>query len=186
MPSCSTEINGLKLLHANPCYAHDVFATVADNRSYLRQWLPWVDPTQTVEDTRLFLATCQQKYAMQKQFTTLMYLHGQFIGIAGYNDLNHANHTGEIGYWMAMHCQGKGFMSAAVRKIIELGFNNFDLNRQVIRAAVDNKPSRAVAERLGFTYEGVERQSANLNGRYLDMAVYSLLKQEWLEQQPED
>jgi ribosomal-protein-serine acetyltransferase len=181
MPSCQTDTEGLTLLHADPIYAQDVFLAVAENRAYLRRWLPWVDQTQCVEDTRLFLATCHQLYAMQKQFTALMYLHGQFVGIVGFNSLNHSNHKGEIGYWMVEKHQGKGLMTSAVKKIIELGFNNFDLNRQVIRAAVNNTPSRALAKRLGFTYEGIERQSAKLYDQYINMAVYSLLKNEWVK-----
>ena len=53
------------------------------------------------------------------------------------------------------------------------------LNRIVIRARVDNGPSRAVAERLGFTHEGTERSGECLRGEFGDVATYSLLADEW-------
>ncbi|MBI4220372.1 MAG: GNAT family N-acetyltransferase, partial [Chloroflexi bacterium] len=46
-------------------------------------------------------------------------------------------------------------------------------------AAVDNIRSRAIPERLGFTFEGVQRQAALVNGKYQDLAIYSLLASEW-------
>lgn len=179
MATCNTDTPGLILVNADPIYADPVYNAVENNRSYLRKWLPWVDQSTCVEDTRLFLTTCKQQYAMQKQFNALMFFNDEFIGITGYNSLDHGNHRGEIGYWMIENAQGKGLMTSAVQKIIQLGFESFDLNRQVIRAAEQNNPSRSLAERLGFQFESIERQSTKLRDTYYNTAVYSLLKQDW-------
>jgi ribosomal-protein-serine acetyltransferase len=55
-----------------------------------------------------------------------------------------------------------------------------EFNRVVIQCAVDNVKSCAIPLRLGFTLEGVLRQSDMLNGQFLDMNVYALLRNEWL------
>ena len=53
------------------------------------------------------------------------------------------------------------------------------LNRVEIRASVENQPSRALIERLGFHYEGIARQAFRLADGFHDDAVYSMLAAEW-------
>ena len=66
-----------------------------------------------------------------------------------------------------------------MRALIEHAFVARELHRVVIRAGVGNARSRAVAERLGFTLEGVLRQAERYpDGRYIDLAVYGLLASE--------
>ncbi len=70
-------------------------------------------------------------------------------------------------------------MTAAVAALVDDGFDRYRLVRVEIRADVENRASRAVAERLGFQLEGVLRQSYRvLDERYSDDAVYSLLASE--------
>ena len=63
--------------------------------------------------------------------------------------------------------------------MIDIGFEELGLHRIEIRAGVDNARSRAVSERLGFTYEGIEREGSRGSRGFYDLAVYSLLDREW-------
>ena len=58
-------------------------------------------------------------------------------------------------------------------------FSEWDLNRVAIYAGQGNSKSRAVAERLGFNFEGILRGAEWVNDRYVDLAVYSMLKRDW-------
>ena len=49
----------------------------------------------------------------------------------------------------------------------------------MIRAGTENARSRAVPERLGFTYEGIAREEGRGSGGFYDLAVYGLLEREW-------
>ena len=69
-------------------------------------------------------------------------------------------------------------MTMSVKEMISIGFSDFELNRIEIRCATENVKSRAIPERLGFTQEGTLRSAARIEGGYLDMVVYGLLKSE--------
>jgi ribosomal-protein-serine acetyltransferase len=55
------------------------------------------------------------------------------------------------------------------------------LNRIELKAAVENLRSRAVAEKLGFTKEGIAREAELVNNKFLDLTLYSMLSSEWRE-----
>ena len=55
------------------------------------------------------------------------------------------------------------------------------LNRVQLQSEPENVKSRAVAERLGFTQEGILREAELLHGRYVDSVVYGILASEWSE-----
>ena len=56
---------------------------------------------------------------------------------------------------------------------------NMKMNRVQLKAGTENVRSRAVAERLGFALEGIERDGELHSRGYIDLAVYSLLKKDF-------
>jgi RimJ/RimL family protein N-acetyltransferase len=56
----------------------------------------------------------------------------------------------------------------------ELGYRRYEWKCDAL-----NAPSRAAAQRLGFTYEGVFRQATMYKGRNRDTAWYSIIDTEW-------
>jgi ribosomal-protein-serine acetyltransferase len=87
--------------------------------------------------------------------------------------------TGEIGYWVRASEEGRGHITRACRALIDIGFGELGLHRIVIRAGVENGRSRAIPERLGFSFEGVAREEGRGSGGFYDLAVYGLLDREW-------
>lgn len=86
-----------------------------------------------------------------------------------------------IGYYLDKQFEGHGIMTQAVEALIKYCFDEIDLNRIEISAAVHNEKSRAIPERLGFTREGMLRDNELLNGIYSSSYIYSLLKSEYNE-----
>jgi ribosomal-protein-serine acetyltransferase len=70
-------------------------------------------------------------------------------------------------------------MTQCCRFVVRYGFLTLDLNRIQIAAATENLESRAIPERLGFRLEGIMRARENLYGRFVDHAVYALLRGEF-------
>ena len=76
--------------------------------------------------------------------------------------------------------EGQGLITKACRRLIDYGFDERELHRIEIQAAADNRRSRAVAERLGFTLRSVMRDGHRQpDGTYVDQVVYGLLEHEW-------
>ena len=69
-------------------------------------------------------------------------------------------------------------MTAAVKALIDEGFQHLELNRIQARVAT----SQAVCDRLGLKKEGVLRQAEWLYDHYVDLTMNSVLRTEWKEQ----
>jgi RimJ/RimL family protein N-acetyltransferase len=65
--------------------------------------------------------------------------------------------TAEVGFSVAPHARNRGYATAALATLAEWGIDALGLARIVWRARVGNDASRRVAEKAGFTYEGVAR-----------------------------
>jgi RimJ/RimL family protein N-acetyltransferase len=83
--------------------------------------------------------------------------------------------TGEIGYWAAPWARGRGVMTRAVQLLARWAVDEFELRRVEMLIAVENAPSLRVAEKAGFTKEGVLRQVREAKGVWRDHAVFSVL-----------
>jgi ribosomal-protein-serine acetyltransferase len=160
-------------------HASVIFAAVDRNREYLRRWLPWVDPTQSVEDTLEFIRGAQERYETLGEIAAGIWYKSEFAGTIGTHKLDRIHRSVEIGYWLAQGLQGRGIVTDACRVMIRHAFVELGLNRLVIRCAVGNVKSCAVASRLGFTFEGTQRQAELVNGQFHDLNVWSMLRHEW-------
>ena len=159
--------------------AEPLFALVDENRSYLREWLPWLDQNTRVEDTMHFLHTCQIQYENQVCFNTSVRMGESIVGIIGFHPIDWQNRSALIGYWIAKKYQGKGIMTRSCRALTGFAFKSLHLNRIDIRCATGNVKSCAIPKRLGFTFEGTLRQAEWLYNHYVDLHVYSMLAKEW-------
>ncbi len=63
-------------------------------------------------------------------------------------------------------------MTRAVEAVANYAFAEYELHRLEILAAVDNAPSRAVAQRAGFTHEATLRERLRAPHGYDDCALY--------------
>ncbi|MQG83257.1 MAG: GNAT family N-acetyltransferase [SAR202 cluster bacterium] len=167
----------LRLHHER--HADELFVLVDRNRAYLWEWLPWLDGTVTADDERDFIKASLEFFGRGELLPMGIWHLGKLVGTVGFTRVNSSNRAAEIGYCISEDQQEKGLITRACTAMIAYGFNELDYNRIVIRAAVDNLPSRAVPERLGFTYEGTERQSEWHYDHFKDVAAYSMLADEW-------
>jgi len=164
--------------------AEELFAAIAANRSYLARWLPWPLQVKAVEDERNWIRARRAPGAADTELGLLIIASGAIVGGLGIAGLGSPNRAAEIGYWLAEALQGRGIVTRCCRAAMKYAFEARGANRIQIRAAVDNTRSRAIPERLGLVFEGVQRQAILVNGVFQDLAVYSMLAAEWKASSP--
>jgi ribosomal-protein-serine acetyltransferase len=168
----------LRLLQLNN--ADELFTLIDANRAYLRVWLPWLDRINSDDDTKKFIDFTLQQFAKNRSSIAGIFYEGSIVGLIGYNQIDRLNRIGFIGYWLAENYQGRGIMTIACRATIDYGFTTLKLNRLVIACATENRPSRSIPERLGFSHEGTAHQAEWLYDRFVNHEIYALLHQDRL------
>ncbi|MBT2606474.1 GNAT family N-acetyltransferase [Bacillus sp. ISL-53] len=167
----------LKLLELKD--AERVFEITNQSREYLQEWLPWLDNTIKLEDTKGFINMSLKGFAENKGVNTVIMYKGQIVGVAGYNQINWSNKTAYIGYWLGEEYQGNGIMTRVAKALTDYAFIELKLDKVEIRVAEENKKSRGIPERLGFVNEGCIRQAEWLYDHYVDHIVYGMLAKDW-------
>ncbi|MFK7950615.1 MAG: GNAT family N-acetyltransferase [Saprospiraceae bacterium] len=180
MPSPFLRINEDLILHQPQIdFAEELFTLVDANRTYLQEWLPWVNSTKSPKDSQQFLKEARRFSFGGQQFHTIIIYKEKIVGLVGFNAIHKNHKKGEIGYWIAQDMQGKGIVTKSIKRLINYGFKHLDLNRILIRVATENFKSKRIPQRLGFTYEGTLRSDLFQNNRFLDIEIYGLLKSEF-------
>lgn len=104
---------------------------------------------------------------------------GPHLGNASVWFVSRGFRTGEIGYWIHSGHANQGAATEVTARMVQIAFEELGLHRVVLRIAVGNRGSERVAEKLGFTREGVLREELEVHGKWLDHTVYSLLEHEY-------
>ncbi|MEE2972385.1 MAG: GNAT family N-acetyltransferase [Planctomycetota bacterium] len=163
-------------------HASDLFRLVDRDRDRLGARLPWVASTRTPEDTRAFIAGSKAR----RDPTTGGDGSGDWailaggpealgpVGVIGIHAPSWSHRRVSLGYWIEGSFEGRGWITRAAAALTR-HLHGGGMHRVEIRAALDNRRSRAVPERLGFRLEGELRAVEWIHGASVDHAVYGHL-----------
>ena len=90
------------------------------------------------------------------------------VGNVQYGSLRSAH----IGYWISQEYAGRGITPTAVALATDHAFRELRLHRIEVAMRPENQPSRRVAEKLGFRYEGERAAFLHIDGEWRDHLVY--------------
>ncbi len=158
--------------------AEELFVVVDGNRSFLKEWLPWLDDVNSVDDEVAMIRSLSEPNPDDFRFY-LIRQSGEIVGAISMNWVDWSNRSFGLGYWVSQSSSGHGIITKACSRLIDHCFNDLMLHRSVIEAAVENYPSRAVAERLGMRLEGVSKDREWLYDHFTDSTLYAITAPEW-------
>jgi len=166
----------LDLTHADRMYELGV-----KNKDEFIKWLPWVVETKSVEDTKEFIKGSLENFTKGKEINCNIFYKNELIGNIGLFGIEDKLKVkkGDIGYWLDSDFQGRGIVTKSVKKMLEIAFFKRDITRVTLKCATNNTNSCNVAKRVGFKFEGTLRGEAVVNGRVIDLNLFSILKDEF-------
>jgi len=87
----------------------------------------------------------------------------------------------EIGYVLLPSERRKGYCTEATQLIVDYLFLSKDIARIQATTHVGNAASQKVLEKSGFKREGTLRKAVQSRGETTDLAMFSILREEWKE-----
>lgn len=149
----------------------------------LRPWLPWAQQPPSMKESE---ATCRRLHAsfeLRNDLTIFVFernadsTEGALIGGAGLHRIDWQARKFEIGYWRRSGHGGRGVITETVTALARTAFDRLAARRVEIRTDASNERSWRVAERAGFTLEGVLRKdSVTPRGEPRDTRVYARVR----------
>ena len=83
---------------------------------------------------------------------------------------------GTLGYWVGAPFARQGYMREAIGAVVGHAFGPMDLSRIEAACLPENVASRGALESCGFKYEGVAQSYLQINGRWRNHVLYSILR----------
>ncbi|MCU0495993.1 MAG: GNAT family N-acetyltransferase [Anaerolineae bacterium] len=174
----------LEVLRPEHLYPH--FTLINQYRDHIGAWESWAQQT-TLEDQRAYLERKLEEYIRGEGFAAGIWVRetpDQPLELVGNLScsIQRWQQSAEIGYWLIAPMTGRGIVTRVARVVIDHLLLELGLGRVQICVTEGNFPSRRVAERLGFHLDGILRRETLLNGQWMNRAIYSMLREEWLTQ----
>lgn len=172
-------------LELRPFRRRDLDALVdaaSDSITDLNRWLPWAHVGYGRRDALVFLRDSVSAWGEGRAFDFTIRYHDQpgfHVGNVSVWFVSRQSRVGEVGYWIRSSETRTGVATEAAARVLEVAFDELALHRVVLRIAVGNRGSERVAEKLGFTREGLLRQELQINGQWVDHSIWGLLESEY-------
>jgi RimJ/RimL family protein N-acetyltransferase len=84
-----------------------------------------------------------------------------------------------VGFVTRRDCWGQGYVTEALRRMLDFGFGELGLSRLYGDADPRNSASCRVMEKVGMRREGTLLKNWWLKGEWCDSAVYAIRAEEW-------
>lgn len=101
------------------------------------------------------------------------------IGTCGFKNWDRLSRRAEIGGNLASEFWGQGYAKEGLVAILNYAFDKMQLNKVCANTSCKNKKAIGIMNKFGFHQEGILREHQLLEGRYVDVYPFSLLKDEF-------
>src|SRR6266566_3165849 len=166
--------------------AQSLFEAIAESREHIGPWDPLADAQQTIEESRDVIIRWMVQWLLREYLAVGLWDAATHWYIGGSNLRPHNWEAGyfEIGYWVRASAAGQGYVTEAVKLLVDYAFTQLHANRVEIRCDERNERSAAVARRLGCVQEGRLRNAFTHRGELRTTLVFSLTPEDRLGAEP--
>lgn len=136
----------------------------------------------TEEDAREWIGAQYEEFKRGEQlnFAIIVRSSGELIGLCGLSRINREYESAEIGYWIGRQYWNRGHATGAVTALVDYAFRILGLNRVYSRYMRRNPASGRVLAKCGFVHEGTLRQHVKKWGKFEDIEMAAILKEDYL------
>ena len=144
----------LTLRRAVPSDAADIAEVY--NEADIRHWMLWDDEVIDEAEALANIARSEEAWAEGSWAVFRIVVDGHVVGGANLHFLEYD--VAEASYFLRASARGRGIATRALLMATDWAFRERGQARVFLRCNPENAASRALAERAGFTFEGLERQ----------------------------
>lgn len=139
---------------------------------------PWVTPPVTAPEFDAWLIR-----AGRTDFDANLAVRPEDGAIVGYFNISQIVRgplqSAYLGYGGVAEWSGAGYMSAALRLVVERAFTELALHRIEANIQPNNAASIALVERCGFIREGFSEKYLKIGGQWRDHARFAIRAEQW-------
>ena len=153
-------------------------AAVAETWDELHRWMQWAENRGdfTAESMEIRNRHVMASFILREgiELIGVEVATGTPVIWCGFHDIDWRGRQCDTGYWVRKRAQGRGFATEAANALVRYAFGALGMRRIGLTHSAGNEASRRIAEKLGFSFEGVQR-GANIlpGGKYADRYCYA-------------
>jgi len=138
------------------------------------------DAHRSIHQTRGYIRFLLKQYrsGQASSFVIELIPERKVVGTIGFMWIQRENRSAEVGYSLSREYWNQGIMTEALRMVISFGFDRLNLNRIEAQHESDNPASGRVMHNAGMRREGCLRQRIYNKGRFADVDLYAILRQD--------
>ncbi len=179
-PDQSTSLRPTPAVALRPPEADDRDAFIAAMVASAELHRPWVTPPVTAPEFDAWLTR-----ANRADFDANLAVRPEDGAIVGYFNVSQIIRgplqSAFLGYGGVAEWSGAGYMTAALRLVLERAFTDLALHRVEANIQPANGASIALVERCGFVREGFSERYLKIGGRWRDHARFAIHAERWQE-----
>jgi ribosomal-protein-serine acetyltransferase len=143
-----------------------ISAAEQESNEELRPWMLWAQTPRGIDEAEIYCRRMAARFILREDLIWHAFERdasgdaGRFVLSCGLHRMDWNARRFEIGYWRRSSAAGQGYATEVTRALARLCFERFDARRVELRMDDANRASWRVAERAGFTLEGVLRDDS--------------------------
>ncbi|MDE2048731.1 MAG: GNAT family N-acetyltransferase [Betaproteobacteria bacterium] len=156
----------------------EFFRTLDRDRADILQWVPWGGRYNTADEAEDYVRRMHAKWVTREALILgIWHRDGTYLGGTGFHGFDWAVPSLEFGYWAGTHARGRGWMTQAIRLLLQFGADVLGAERQWATVDTRNTASIALLERCGCVREAHLRHDCrDPQGQLRDTYLYALTR----------